>query len=54
LFAELDVNKDDRISKEEARGPLQTDFDRFDKNNDGYLTRDELSNMPPPNGRRPR
>jgi hypothetical protein len=54
IFAELDENKDDRISKKEARGPIKDNFDRLDKNNDGYLTRDELSNMPPPpNGRRP-
>lgn len=54
LLTEMDVNKDDRLSKEEVRGPLQNDFDRFDKNKDGYLTRDELSDLPlPPKGRRP-
>ncbi|MDG1332492.1 MAG: YHYH protein [Crocinitomicaceae bacterium] len=54
LFEEFDTNKDDRLSKDEVRGPLQNDFDRCDKNNDGFLTRDELANLPPPpNGRRP-
>lgn len=54
LLIEMDVDKDDRLSKEEVRGPLQNDFDRFDKNKDGYLTRDELSDLPPPpKGRRP-
>jgi hypothetical protein len=54
LFAEMDRNKDDRLSRDEVRGPLQNDFDRFDTNNDGFLTRDELTNLPPPpQGRRP-
>ena len=53
LFVDLDENKDDRISKNEVRGPLQNDFDRLDQNNDGYLTRDELSSTPPPPNGRP-
>lgn len=52
VMADLDLNKDNRISKEEARGPLKNDFDKLDQNNDGYLTLDELGDMPPPQNRR--
>ena len=38
----LDTNKDGKISKAEARGPLADNFDRLDENKDGFLDRDEL------------
>jgi len=42
LLERMDTNKDGKISKEEARGPLANNFDRFDTNKDGYLDRSEL------------
>lgn len=38
----LDVNRDGKISREEARGPLAEHFQRLDRNNDGFLDRQEL------------
>jgi Ca2+-binding EF-hand superfamily protein len=42
LFEELDINKDGKISKDEARGQLREDFDRIDTNHDSQIDRDEL------------
>lgn len=38
----MDTNKDGKISKAEARGPLADNFDRLDENKDGFLDKDEL------------
>ncbi|MEM7380119.1 MAG: EF-hand domain-containing protein [Bacteroidota bacterium] len=54
LFADLDENEDDKLSKTEIKGPLKRDFDKFDTDEDGYLTREELKKAPKPEGRRPR
>ncbi|MEO0894982.1 MAG: YHYH protein [Bacteroidota bacterium] len=51
ILSDLDRNGDNRISKEEARGPLQQGFDRVDQNGDGFITKEELEKMRPP--RRP-
>lgn len=42
LFEKMDLNKDDKLSKDEVKGPLKDDFSKRDKNKDGYLTKDEL------------
>jgi Ca2+-binding EF-hand superfamily protein len=42
IFGELDVNKDGKISKEEAKGRIKEHFDRIDANKDGFIDRDEL------------
>jgi Ca2+-binding EF-hand superfamily protein len=42
LIADLDVDKDGKISKDEARGRLKEDFDKIDLNKDGFIDRDEL------------
>ncbi|PQJ80935.1 hypothetical protein BTO18_06515 [Polaribacter porphyrae] len=44
LFQKMDLNKDNKLSKEEIRGPLKDNFSKRDKNKDGYLTEDELKN----------
>ena len=53
LMGRLDANKDGKISKDEARGPMSEDFDKLDVDKDGALTSEELSNMkmPPKGGR---
>jgi Ca2+-binding EF-hand superfamily protein len=42
LIADLDANKDGKISKDEARGRLKEDFDKIDLNKDGFIDREEL------------
>jgi Ca2+-binding EF-hand superfamily protein len=42
LFNRLDANKDGKISKDEAQGPLRENFDRFDADKDGFVTLEEL------------
>ena len=42
MLARMDVDKDNRISPREARGLLLELFTRLDRNNDGYLDRNEL------------
>jgi Ca2+-binding EF-hand superfamily protein len=38
----MDTNKDGKISKDEAQGPLAKGFERLDTNKDGYLDKTEL------------
>ena len=45
-FTNLDVNRDNRISRDEWHWSLGT-FDRLDKNRDGQLTREEFSSRLP-------
>jgi Ca2+-binding EF-hand superfamily protein len=41
-FADLDTNRDNRVSRREWRGD-RADFDRLDENRDGSLTRAEMA-----------
>ena len=43
----MDSNHDNKISESEVRGPLQEHFSHIDKNNDGFLTLEELNNHRP-------
>ena len=48
IFAQMDANKDGRIAKSEAKGPLAQDFSTIDTNNDGFISKEELKNAPKP------
>ena len=45
ILERLDTNKDGKISKDEARGPLAERFDQIDRNKDGFIDRAELKQM---------
>ncbi|WP_159023942.1 MBL fold metallo-hydrolase [Formosa sp. L2A11] len=42
LLENMDTNNDQKISKTEAKGRLKSNFETRDKNNDGFLTEDEI------------
>jgi Ca2+-binding EF-hand superfamily protein len=45
ILAQMDTNKDGKISKAEAKGQIAENFDRLDTNKDGFLDRVELRQM---------
>src|SRR5436309_1950055 len=45
ILERMDANKDGKISKDEAKGPLAERFDQIDRNKDGFIDRDELKQM---------
>ena len=45
-FQELDANGDNLLTKDELRGPLLDDFDRFDVDGSGSLTKEEVPAPP--------
>ena len=47
IFGMLDKDEDDKISKEEARGPLQQHFSRIDTDQDGFITKEEFQASAP-------
>ncbi|PZE18888.1 hypothetical protein DNU06_03410 [Putridiphycobacter roseus] len=49
----MDINRDGKLSKLEVTGPLLEDFDKFDLNKDGFITKEELGEEPKPKGERP-
>jgi len=44
IFKDLDKNKYGKISREEARGQVKRHFDELDSDNDGFVSRDEVTN----------
>lgn len=53
LFAQMDSNKDGKLSKEEVQGPLANDFAKIDTDSDGFISKEELNKAPKPSGQRP-
>ena len=53
LLEDMDADEDGKISKDEAKGPLNDHFDEIDKDEDGYITEKEFKNAPKPNGKKP-
>lgn len=51
LIAQLDANKDGKLEKLEAKGPIAQDFDKLDKDQDGFLSVDEIEAAGPPQRR---
>lgn len=45
-MTDMDSNGDGKLSKSEVRGPLKNDFSRIDRNNDGFISEDELPKPP--------
>jgi Ca2+-binding EF-hand superfamily protein len=48
IFAEMDTDKDGKISKDEAKGPLEEQFSKIDADQDNYISKEELENAPRP------
>lgn len=48
VMQDMDINKDGKISKEEAKGPIVDDFKKIDLNKDGFITLVELKKAPKP------
>lgn len=47
-FAQMDVNKDGKLSKDEVKGPLSRNFDAIDTDNDGFISKEEMAKAPKP------
>ncbi|REG82385.1 EF-hand domain-containing protein [Marinomonas pollencensis] len=45
-FSQMDTNGDGVLTKDEVKGPLADDFDRFDADHSGSLTEEELPAPP--------
>jgi hypothetical protein len=52
LFAQMDSNKDSKLSRAEVKGPLANDFAKIDTDSDGSITKAELDKAPKPNRQR--
>lgn len=48
VFAQLDANKDGKLTKAEVKGPLANNFDKIDANGDGLITKEEMAKAPKP------
>ncbi|WP_109437403.1 EF-hand domain-containing protein [Aquimarina sp. AU119] len=52
IFKMMDDNNDNKLAKEEVRGPLKRDFSKIDTDEDGFITKEELEKAPKPNHKR--
>ena len=41
-MSRMDANKDGKVTKAEARGPMAQRFDQMDKDGDGAITKEEV------------
>lgn len=48
LIAQMDADKDGKLSVSEVKGPLKNDFSKIDTDEDGFLSEKELENAPKP------
>lgn len=54
MFAQMDANKDGKIAKAEAKGPLANDFDKIDADENGFISLEEMKAAAPAGNRPPR
>ena len=54
VLSNLDTDKDGKISKTEAKGPLSKNFTKVDTDEDGFISKTEFENMPSPKRRKGR
>lgn len=52
IFETMDTNNDDKLSKDEAKGPIANDFSSIDTDEDGFITKTELEAAPKPTNNR--
>jgi Ca2+-binding EF-hand superfamily protein len=48
MFAQMDINSDGKLSKDEIKGPLAEKFTEIDTDKDGFISKEELKNAPKP------
>ena len=48
LLKEMDADENEKLSKEELKGPLKNDFSEVDSDDDGFITKEEFDNAPKP------
>ncbi|MGB5419017.1 YHYH protein [Algibacter sp.] len=53
IFEKMDINKDEKLSENETKGPLKDSFTKIDLNNDGFITKGELMEFSKSNNPRP-
>ncbi len=53
VLEKLDANKDGKIAKSEAKGPLEHHFAEVDRNGDGFITESEFAKAPKPPKEKP-